>query len=1290
MSAADLNQLPDRAQSERRWTLPHRVSETSGHGALKARGVTNQQLLQEIKTCGFCAWPIHGVLRPGEKTTVQFGFWCTEGSGVHSSEWELCVYPGSRAAILGISLPLTEPASTSIITVVAVMPTVHSPAEVLWRQQSKTRRKVASRAAHETIQQLMQLIDVCSPEAKRVCADVKDPQVRESLFVKKNESLGLAAPSPLVDEFLLLRQQAERLQPSKQCYPLVILHREFQPLQVDLHRRAELPINDNANVQRVSPCAAPYDVRFASARNTLSSETQSDEGGGPSLEVALAAAAADMNAFSVQALHRHLLVIPRQLQRREYLRAMQRLIFQCDDWQPHSFLQEQARPSAQGPLQAQNVAADSILHSALSEAIEAFLLVLPEALDLFGLSTSEDEKGRQATRGSKRQYSKNKRESKVCEDPGGSALAGAASAALAAAMASLSEANNNTGGGGDAQTRHCVAEQLLYWLLKEIVGAKEPDLAMSAATKTAAFGSAVAQAAREQQRQHKDSLFSHLLRETLVPSPLDLRKLEYRVHLAGEMALALLGSEAGEDVIALLQQATQREDQEVLMQQRLQQRLEFLQHLLPRARKGVVLCLGLSSEQARGLQLQDTTPLSQLFQEMLGSETQQEQMLPVACLHTAEEIAFFIEDTAQKKGLVPLQPDASPVGTASKDSADFEFSPCLFIVPSWQIFSTLATQTLTTLLQELPLAKASTAVRKIRCVAENVDLGSEANYLTVRRHMMELAALLDIDLLLLDSFDSVTEKALGGAPPIVEDDLGAGLAAAATAGAAVEASNPWLLGLPATRVLGPHVTSYLLATCLLMGIDAATLQERATQLRLDWKEETRKKESLDAAADAVCRRIRKESGQLLIDRRSCCLYQVPAETVVTTETASLDDDGALSKNSDHLLTGVAKQMHDNRVAIMCSYWDLAFSEASASATAAPAEPILQWAALQLQHLRAVISGTVISDVLLAGDLISLICGFALNGHVVLESLSKQDDYPRHHEVLDDPNSAAKANARAAGAAIDATEAAAAGRRKGILRAWLEIPRDPSEDMCCSSTGTTICNIQPRVSGVRQLREFLQQQLLAVLDLAEERNVVIRFPSEVLLHVEPPTVAESANESPAANELNCLRRNSEGCASSQRSGSKTGKGSMKAAAADGSADVAVISEGAVVRTAEEKTEKEQPMLVICHLPQARLLWNVLRDTQTSACVPVTSQVEKSTHGRRSSRDGNAAHRPYGTYASLPITAIQDIVASVGTSKLFLWLGEDLSRQTHTIQKAIKAAGFLDATGVFTQSLLRYMK
>ncbi|KAL8444167.1 hypothetical protein Emag_005639 [Eimeria magna] len=1219
MSSADPEQPPDSPQGKRHWTLRNHGSDAFGHAWLEARDAMSQQLLQETTNYGIC-------------------------------------YSLSQTELL-IEVMKPQQAWSQL----HLLNTGVGAISFLLKEHVQQPKGISRH--HEVSGNFpSQTLGVTN------MANMNDPEVREKLFAEKNEMLGLTAPSPLVDEFLLLRQQAETSQPSKQCYQLEILHRKFQPLQLDLQRSAEAAMRDNASAQRLRANADPYDAHFASTRDGLSSRTASDEGGGLCLEAALAAAAADVSSFSVQALHRRLLVFPRPLQRREYLRAMQCLIYQCDDWQPHSFLQNQ-----QGGLQTQDVAADSILHSALSEAIETFLSALPEALDLSGLSNSEaglagtsaaartnsypvsytkvyhttplpskqkvretgscllteslsfilpisvcgaDEKGRQATRGSKRQYTKVKRESKVCEEFGLSAFGGPASAALAAAMASVSEANNTTGGEGDAQTRHRVAEQLLYWLLKETVAAKESDLAMSAATRTASFGSAIAQAARQQQLHQEKSIFSHLSREAWLPSPVDLR-------------------------------------------------VNYMMEYLSRKQLHHVTAW-LPPEQAQRLQLQGTT-LTQLFQEILGSKDRQEQLLPVACLHTAEEIAFFIDDTAQKKGLVLLDHDAFPAAMTSKGSADFEFYPYLFIVPSWPVFLTLATQTLTTRLQQVPLTKSSTAVRQIRYIAKNVKPGEEATYLAARRHMMELAALLDIDLLLLDSFDSLTKENLRGAPPVAEGDLTTGFGGAATAYAPVGASHPWLLGLPAKRALGPHVTSYLLVACLLMGIDAAALQERATQLRLDWQEETRKKESLDTAADAVCRRIRKEFRQLLTDCRSCCLYRVPAESGLTADAVGVDDDVALLRNSSDLRTGLVQQMHGKKFAILCSYWDLAFSEPCASGAAATAKPLLQWAALQFQHLKAVVSGTVISDVLLAGDLISLICGFAFNGHVALESSGEQDENPRQQEVLDNSNSAAKANAWAAAAAIDARDAAPAGHRKGIIRAWLRIPVDPSEEVCCNSISTTtICTIQPRVCGVRQLREFLQQQLLAVLDL------------------------ESANESPAANEPNCLRQTSEGCASSQRSGSKLGKGLTKTAAADGSVDGAATSEASIIRTAEGKKERHQPMLVICHLPKAGLLWNVLRDTQTRACVPVTSQVETPTHARRSSQDGHAASRPYGSYASLPITAIKDVVASVGISKLLLWLGEELSRPTHTVQRLIKAGGFLDATRAMTQSLFNYVK
>ncbi|KAL8430279.1 hypothetical protein ACSSS7_006027 [Eimeria intestinalis] len=1235
LSAADPEEPVHRRQGKRRFTQPHQGFEAFEIGALKSVSVTNQQLLHEIETRGFCAWPIRGVVPPGETISVQFGCWCTGCSGVHHSEWELHVYPGSSAIS---SLPLAEPASTNTITVVAVMLIFQPSAEILWQQESRTRRRQASRAAEETIQQLMQL--------------------------------------------------------RHQRYQLELLQEAFQPLRVDLQRGEEPATRDRASVSLPNAGAAPSDSNFNYLRDELCLSTAGDEGGVSSLTVALAAAAEDTSSFSVQALHRHLLVLPPQVQRREYLRTMQHLLYQCDEWQPRIFQQSQARRLAHGQLQIQNVTTDSILHSALSDAIEAFLSALPEAPDLLGLSPSEelrgiesgslnvsssfyllfnvcvaDEKGRQVTRGSKRQFAKGKRESKMCEEPGGSPLAGAASAALTAVMASACGADNILRGEGDTQTRHCVAEQLLYWLMKEAIAAKETDLAMTAATQTAAAGSAIAEAARDRQCQQDESPVPQLLREAWLPSPVDLRvdylteymsRKQLQHVTACGMALILFDEKVTEDVLSLLQQPSQPKEQQVCIQRRLQQRLGFLVHLLPKAQQGVMLCLGLSSEQSRRLPLQGPALLCQLLREMLGSGPQHEQMLPVACLRTAAEIASFIEDRALRKEVALFQRDASTAAMASKSSADFEASSGLLIVPSWQYFFAQATETLTTLLQGFPLTNSCPAVGKIRYDTKALDLDEKANYLTTRRHMLELATLLEIDLLLLDSFKSVTQVALRGAPPLAEGDLANGLAAAAAAEAVVHASNPWLSGLPATHVLGPHVSSYLLATCLLMGIDVVALQERSSQLRSDWKEETRRKESLDAAADAVRRRMRKEFRRLTTDCRSCCVYRVAAQSPMTAGAVAPDEDTTLPRSSNHLRPGVTQQVHDTKLAVLCSYWDMAFREVCADEAAATVEPLLQWAALQFQHLKALVSGTVISHVLLAGDLINLICGFALNGHVVIEPFSQQDDDLEHREVLNNIGSVTKANAWAGAAALRATEGVASGPSEGISRAWLRIPLGFSEDVCSNSKGLmTMCSIQPRVTGVRQLREFLQHQLLAVLRL------------------------ELANESLAPAELSRVRQNSDGCASSQRSGSKIGKSLTKPAAAEGFVD------GIGTSDAVEKKEKQQPKLVICHLPQARLLWNVLRDIQTSARVPVTSQVETPIHPRRS-KDGEAAPIPYGTYASLPTTAIDDVLASVGTPKLLLWLGEEMSRPTHTAQQLVKAAGFLDATSAMTQSLFSSMK
>ncbi|KAL8430368.1 hypothetical protein Efla_001133 [Eimeria flavescens] len=1166
----------------------------------------------------FYAWPLRGVALPGETMTLLFGFCRSQSRGVHCCEWELRIYPGDQAES-SARLDTADTGARKTISVFAVVSSLRLPVERMWHQRKENHRKHAFAATHETLEQLLGGVFLHASEINNINAGkyLMDPLVKEKLFFEANASRGLQAPQPLVDSFLSLRQQVDVVQGSQQYQQLELLQRTFPFLH-----------------------------------------------GGPQKG--------------------------RSSKRKE---CEIQLLYACDDCP-----QQQLAGHVQRHLQKQFDAAVTCVYHALSSAIETFVSALPEASDPSG-----DEKGRPGARGSKRQNNRGRRDSKGFGEPNGEATPSEASiaAAAAAAAAAASALSSRTANHVAFREGKLVAEQVLHRLLLEAVDATEMQLALHAAERAVAAGGAVAEAARLQQGQRQRQSLQQQLRQIPLPS-----KLDFRVHLMAEylaknqvnsvkacgMAVVLMDGKISEELIYLLQQPNVAQEQQVSMRRMMQQRLGYLPDLLAKARDGVLLCLEISSQQLQRMQLQEPACVRRLLEELvnnyllpaLSREDEQHQLLmPVACLYSSVEAACLVKEAFAKTGVCIPDNDAGfAAAKASSDSEDFDVPPCLFIVPSWQSFFNVAAGTLN-LLQYEQLASAAVRVQLNGSESPDLLKPAKLGYLTAQRHLKDLMELLKIDLVILDSLTSTKALAARNAVSIIERGANLRPSAAAGAAASAEASSPWLVNLPVTRALGPLVMSYLLVACSAMGIDADALQERAAQVATEWSEELSKKHSLDAAAATATRQTQRKLKQLATGVRSCCYCTARADEISDAATAGFERDGPPMVHDRQSALAFAEGLQPTAVAVLCMYWDSALVHSPPDAGPASLEPFLQWSGLCLQQLRAVVSGTVVSNVFLAGDLVSLVCGFALNGDIVLERQHQNRDPPCSDKVDAFGTPAAKANAFAQGAAFAATgDATLADAEWSLSRGWLRVPELLQNEIGCSGSCTTqrsSCKFTPWVCGVTQLRKFVRQELLTILNLADERNVDITLPSEIVLQVYPGYPPEAAAGSTPAADPSCARRTSAAGLGTQRSGNRHRRSVTKHEASDGIVEDAVASEPQAM-----VSEKEKPMLVICHLPQSKLIWNVLRNSKARAASAEDNMMQ--TRARSFLHENHEHSETSGVYASLTLDAIRKTLELLRARQLVLWLGGKLTRQQEDIEASLEAAGIPDATSAMMQGFL----
>lgn len=119
-------------------------------------------------------------------------------------------------------------------------------------------------------------------------------------------------------------------------------------------------------------------------------------------------------------------------------------------------------------------------------------------------------------RGSRRQFNRGRRDSRVSDDSTGSVVA-AAAAAAAAALSSSGIAKEGL------ITGKLVAEHVLGWLLQEAIAAAEPQLMLYAASQRVAASDALAKAARVCQGSKQGMLLKQQLQQIPLPPLLDLR-----------------------------------------------------------------------------------------------------------------------------------------------------------------------------------------------------------------------------------------------------------------------------------------------------------------------------------------------------------------------------------------------------------------------------------------------------------------------------------------------------------------------------------------------------------------------------------------------------------------------------------------------------------------------------------------------------------------------------------------------------------------------------------------------
>lgn len=190
-----------------------------------------------------------------------------------------------------------------------------------------------------------------------------------------------------------------------------------------------------------------------------------------------------------------------------------------------------------------------------------------------------------------------------------------------------------------------------------------------------------------------------------------------------------------------------------------------------------------------------------------------------------------------------------------------------------------------------------------------------------------------------------------------------------------------------------------------------------------------------------------------------------------------------------------------------------------------------------------------------------------------------------------------------------------------------------------------------------------------LAAAEKRNVNIDLPCEVLLKVEPFR---------GPGEAATVRQPSDAGGTSQWNGSKKGRGPNKSEATE------MCPENA--GTPESAEEKQQPTLLVCHLPPSRLLWESLLYNMSNVEDGKAEERQLHQKERKPSQEGLLNSRPLGVYASTTAAAVSDAVSSLSTSPLCLWVGGRLDRQTEEVERLLDVLGGRNATNVMLQSLL----
>lgn len=568
---------------------------------------------------------------------------------------------------------------------------------------------------------------------------------------------------------------------------------------------------------------------------------------------------------------------------------------------------------------------------------------------------------------------------------------------------------------------------------------------------------------------------------------------------AGKTGIIIFDAKTTEELLSLMQKHPQMEKQQMWAQHVLFQRLGFLVELLPKSKRGLLLCLEVPDFMQKQRQLLHRL-LQQLVEELLvpaltGSE-QQQQMLPVVCLDTADDVTAFVNEAAAKTGLCVVDGDTHVGDTVSAESLgsdDFVDLPCLFVVPSWQQFFATATETLFSV--QHGLARTNTQGEGHgEDFFQTGSMKAGSSYLATQRQLKDVAELLNIDMVALDSpcafstgnlADTKADGCFGDTPS----------SAAASAAAAV-ASSPWLLQAPVTRAIGPHVWSYIRVVCTLLGIDAAALQQRVTEDLIDWKEASQKRETLDAAAAATNRRLCRRLRQVAVDHRSSCYCSpVPEANSLNNVKESPKKKEVLFPNKEKQVEpAISRELQHAAAAVVCSYWDESFFSTLEDSTGCPlpaasVEPLLHWASAQLRQLRILVSGSIVSNVLLAGDLVSLICGYALNGDVAVQHHQEQSDSSLQQADKNTLNPCQKADMEAAVAAATATSSDGWSLPRGWLRLW----RAAATKDSANASGCAGFNIQPQLCGLKLLREFLQEELLELLTIGR-RNVLSRPPN----------------------------------------------------------------------------------------------------------------------------------------------------------------------------------------------------